>query len=149
MTLPTTWIGSCNKTAGRSGFRPDAIVIHIMEGTLAGTDEWFNDPESKVSAHYGIGRNGQVHQYVREGDTAYHAGRVFGSTWSQLRVGVNPNLYTVGIEHEGQEGSDWPDDLYQASAELVAAVGGRWGIPLDRAHVIGHRKPALVPRRGR
>jgi hypothetical protein len=64
MTLPITWIGSCNKTPGRGGFRPEAIVIHIMEGTLGGTDDWFNNPASKVSAHYGIGRNGQVHQYV-------------------------------------------------------------------------------------
>jgi len=140
MTLPITWIGSCNKALGRRGFRPEAIVIHIMEGTLAGTDEWFNDPVSKVSAHYGIGRGGQVHQYVHEGDTAYHAGRVFGSTWPLRKAGVNPNLYTVGIEHEGGEDSEWPDALYEASAELVAMVGSRWGIPLDRLHVIGHRE---------
>jgi hypothetical protein len=51
MTLSVTWIGSSNKAVGRAGQRPEAVVIHIMEGTLAGTDSWFNAPESKVSAH--------------------------------------------------------------------------------------------------
>ena len=140
MTLSVTWIGSSNKAVGRAGHRPEVIVIHIMEGTLAGTDSWFNAPESKVSAHYGVAKDGRVHQYVHEGDTAFHAGRVFGSSWPLLKTGVNPNLYTIGIEHEGKEDSEWPDALYEASAELVAAIGSRWGIPLDRAHVIGHRE---------
>ena len=49
------WIGSPNKDKGREGFRPEAIVIHIMEGTLTGTDAWFKSEESGVSAHYGVG----------------------------------------------------------------------------------------------
>ena len=138
--FPIEWIGSCNKTLGRFGYRPEAVVIHIMEGTLAGTDEWFNDPASRVSAHYGIGRDGRIHQYVHEGDMAYHAGRVSGSIWPLLRPGVNPNWYTLGIEHEGGDQSDWPDSMYEASAQLVAEIGSRWGIPLDRTHVIGHRE---------
>lgn len=140
MTSPIKWIGSCNKSLGRGGFRPEAIVIHIMEGTLAGTDKWFNMPESKVSAHYGIGHNGEIHQYVHEGNKAWHAGRVFKATWSLLKSGVNPNLYTIGIEHEGTEDSEWPDTIYEASAELIADIASRWGIPLDRDHIIGHRE---------
>ncbi|MBL8037399.1 MAG: hypothetical protein JNN16_07870, partial [Nitrospira sp.] len=45
------WIGSPNKDKGREGYRPEAIVIHIMEGTLKGTDAWFTNEESGVSAH--------------------------------------------------------------------------------------------------
>jgi N-acetyl-anhydromuramyl-L-alanine amidase AmpD len=41
-----------------------------MDGTLAGTDAWFTNPASQVSAQYGIGKNGEVHQYVKEEDTA-------------------------------------------------------------------------------
>ena len=40
------WIGSPNKDKGREGYRPEAIVIHIMEGTLKGTDAWFSNEES-------------------------------------------------------------------------------------------------------
>lgn len=50
MALNIKWIGSPHKTKGRSGFRPEAVVVHIMEGTLAGTDSWFKKPASKVSA---------------------------------------------------------------------------------------------------
>src|SRR5271163_203896 len=98
------WIGCAkgNYQTGRPGqFQPEAVVIHIMEGTLKGTDSWFNDPRAKVSAHYGIGTGGLVHQYVKEADTAFHAGIVDRPTWPLLKPRVNPNYYTIGIEHEG------------------------------------------------
>jgi N-acetyl-anhydromuramyl-L-alanine amidase AmpD len=132
------WIGAANYSKGRQGYRPGAIVIHIMQGSLTATDSWFRAAESKVSAHYGIGRTGEVHQYVAEGDTAYHAGRVKDPTWSLIKPGINPNLYTVGIEHEGMSGEAWPEALYDTSAALVAEAALRWAIPLDRDHVIGH-----------
>jgi hypothetical protein len=55
-----------NFTAGRKGLKPVAIVIHIMEGTLNGTESWFNTPSSQVSSHYGIGKSGEVRQWVKE-----------------------------------------------------------------------------------
>jgi N-acetylmuramoyl-L-alanine amidase len=139
MTLPIKWVGSIHKNSGRKGFRPEAVVVHIMEGTLAGTDSWFNDPRSKVSTHYGIGRNGQIHQYVGESDTAFHVGRRSNPTWKRIKS-ANPNLYTIGIEHEGKANSEWPDAMYQASAALIRDVCTRWSIPIDRDHVIGHRE---------
>src|SRR6188768_4251114 len=122
--MPTNaiWIPSPNKTSGRSGQRPESIVIHIMEGTLAGTDSWFKSTSSKVSAHYGIGQNGVVHQYVAEGDTAWHAGRTHNCTWKGKRAGVNPNANTIGIEHEGQAHTPWSDTMYEISAALVAEI---------------------------
>jgi N-acetyl-anhydromuramyl-L-alanine amidase AmpD len=140
MPVDPKWIGSPNKQTGRAGYRPEGIVIHIMEGTLAGTDEWFRNPKSKVSAHYGIGRNGEIHQYVAEGDTAWHAGRVFNNSWKGKRPGVSPNLNTIGIEHEGEADSEWPDQMYRASAALIADIANRWSIPLDRDHIVGHRE---------
>ncbi len=127
-----------NFTVGREGFKPEAIVIHIMSGTLLGTDAWFASPASGVSAHYGISQNGEVHQYVKEEDQAYHAGGVSLPTWKYIKTGVNPNMYTVGIEHEGFEYSSWSEIMKQASAELVSGISKRWNIPLDRDHVIGH-----------
>ncbi|MGH7505190.1 MAG: N-acetylmuramoyl-L-alanine amidase [Longimicrobiales bacterium] len=140
MAVVAKWIGSPNRSKGRGGFRPEAIVIHIMEGTLAGTDNWFLNPVSQVSAHYGVGRNGEIHQYVAEGDAAWHAGRVYGSEWSGRKPRVNPNLYTIGIEHEGNANSEWPHAMYEASAALIREIAHRWSIPLDREHVIGHRE---------
>jgi N-acetylmuramoyl-L-alanine amidase len=132
MTLPITWIGTPNRHKGREGFRPEAVVVHIMEGTLASTDSWFLAPESQVSAHYGVGRDGKIHQYVGESDTAFHAGRVWKPKWGSIKPKVNPNLYTIGIEHEGSGESEWPDAMYGSSAKLIAEVCTRWSIPIGR-----------------
>ncbi len=139
-------IPSPNFSAGRRGYYPEAIVIHIMEGMLAGTDSWFQNPKSKVSAHYGIGINGEIHHYVRESDTAWHAGRVNDPQWSLIKRDaaddkfINPNYYTIGIEHEGYKESKWTAEMYDSSADLVSGIGARWNIPIDREHIIGHRE---------
>jgi N-acetylmuramoyl-L-alanine amidase len=67
-------IPSPNFVVGRGSQKPEIIVIHIMAGTLIGTDSHFSSPFSQVSTHYGIGFNGEVHQYVKEEDTAWGNG---------------------------------------------------------------------------
>lgn len=37
-----------------------------------------------------------------------------------------------------ERASSFTDAMYAASARLTAAVCGRYGIPVDRAHIIGH-----------
>ncbi len=122
------------------GLRPAAIVIHISEGTLASADAWFDNDHALVSAHYCVGRCGEVHQYVSEEDTAYHAGSPVNPTWRLLRPHVNPNFYTIGIEHEGRAQDRWTDAQYAASAELVGEIARRWSIPLDADHIVMHRE---------
>ena len=134
-----------NFTKGRLSYKPEAVVIHIMEGSLTGTDDWFSSTKSQVSAHYGIGLNGDIHQYVQEADTAWHAGRVDNPSWQLIKSGktkkfINPNFYTIGIEHEGNESSTWTDLLYNTSAALVKDICQRNNIPIDRQHIIGHHE---------
>jgi len=128
---PNFWIG-------RKGYRPEAVVVHIMDGTLVGTDSWFANTTSQVSAHYGIGKNGEVHQYVQESDAAWHAGRVDAPTWKLIKPNINPNLYTIGIEHEGKPDDVWTDAMKQSSAALIREICQRWQIPIDRDHIVGH-----------
>lgn len=135
---------SPNFTAGRKNYTPFAIVVHIMDGTLAGTDSWFSNPASKVSAHYGVGQQGEVHQYVMETDSAWHAGRVYNPSWALIKTVndqyINPNYYTIGIEHEGKGDTPWTAAMYAASAALIRDIADRWHIPLDRQHVVGHHE---------
>jgi len=139
------WVGCApeNFRKGRpQGHVPLAIVIHIMEGSLQGTDAWFRNPKAAVSAHYGVGKTGTIHQYVEESDTAFHAGKA-ADPKAQLvkdRPGVNPNYYTVGIEHEGFADTDWTDAMYAASSTLIRDIADRWAIPLERACVLAHRE---------
>lgn len=60
MQKPTIiWKGSPNFSSPK-GYKVLAIVDHIMGGTLAGTDAWFANPTSKVSSHFGVGKNGEI-----------------------------------------------------------------------------------------
>lgn len=127
-----------NHDSGRFGYKPEAIVIHISQGTLFGMYSWFNNSASKSSSHFGVGKNGEVDQFVNTDDTAWHAGGISSPHWSLLKPGVNPNLYTIGIEHEGFTGQVWSDAMYNATAELIGNLCRQYGIPLDRNHIIGH-----------
>ena len=42
----------------RGGNTPKFMIIHIMQGTLAGSDSWFRNPAAQVSAHFGVGKDG-------------------------------------------------------------------------------------------
>lgn len=129
---------SPNYKEGRQGYKPELIVLHIMDGTLAGTDDWFSKSVSQVSANYGIGLNGEIHQYVKDEDTAWAQGRVDHPTAKLLKLNVNPNLYCLSIEHEGHDLSKAPDTQLNASVELIKALATKWNIPIDRDHIIGH-----------
>ena len=123
------WIGSPyfgypRGTHGRSGHEVIAIVNHIMAGSLAGTDQWFQNNPNAVSAHFGVGRRGEVHQYVGIGDTARHAGRINKPSWRLIKKNsvtgayINPNYYTIGIEWEGYPGDQITPEQYAAGLAL-------------------------------
>lgn len=139
----TTWIGcpDSNFRKGRPfGLRPEAVVVHIIDGSFAAGESVFRDPTTHKSAHYAVSRSGEVHQFVDEKDTAFHAGIVVNPTWALLRPRVNPNFYTIGIEHEGRPDDVWTEAELSASATLIGQIVARWSIPLDDLHVIRHHQ---------
>ncbi len=146
------WVGSRNYgypdgTKGRNGYRPIAVVLHIAEGTLAGCDAWFNSPNNVGSStHYAIGKSGEIHQYVDENDAAWGNGQVKKPNWPLLIDEVNPNLYTISIEHEGHSGEPWTEPMFQADLWLIGQICQRWEIPIDKDHIIGHYRIDSVSR---
>ncbi|TGG77298.1 nucleoside transporter [Streptomyces albus] len=105
----------------------DKIVIHVTQGSYAGSISWFQNPEAKVSAHYVVrSSDGDITQMVRDADTAYHA--------------KSANASSLGIEHEGyiDDPSWFTDAMYRSSAALTRHLADKHGIPLDRQHIIGH-----------
>jgi N-acetylmuramoyl-L-alanine amidase len=127
---------------GRGGQRPRAIVVHTTDGSYEAAVSWFGDPESRVSSHYLVGLDGRVAQFVDEGDTARHAGRVRNPS-AALVTDDDPNPYTIGIEFEDggdPEGVERTEEQCATGARLIGEIARRWRIPLDRDHVIGHRE---------
>lgn len=116
------WIGSPAFTKGRQGKNVQKILIHWMVGTLASTDAVFKSGSRGTSAHYGI-EDGNVHQYVKEEDTAYHAGE-----W-------NANLTSIGIEHSAAPGRPATQATYDTSIRLCADICRRYGLNPDVAIV--------------
>lgn len=110
------WIGSPNHYNGRNGYAVTHITLHIMVGHLAGTDSVFLNPDSQASAHYGIGADGAIHQYVSENDGSYSDAN-FAS-----------NNSTISIEHEGgMAGVPCTQACMDASARLCADIARRHG----------------------
>ena len=138
MTKPDiTWVPSPNHSALK-GYKFIAIVDHIMSGTLAGTDSWFQNPASKVSSHFGVGKNGEIHQYVDTDYPAWANGTANNPNWSLLKSGVNPNYYTISIEHEGESGDVMPEAQYQATLSLHRWLIKEIGIEVSTDTIIGH-----------
>jgi N-acetyl-anhydromuramyl-L-alanine amidase AmpD len=107
----------------------DKVIVHVTQTAYTGTLAIFQNPAKKVSAHYVVrSADGHIAQCVREADIAWHAGN-----WDY-------NTSSIGIEHEGwvDKPAYFTEALYQESAKLTAGICGRYGIPRDRAHIIGH-----------
>ncbi|MFE9408887.1 N-acetylmuramoyl-L-alanine amidase [Streptomyces sp. NPDC006704] len=114
----------------QGGYDIRQIVIHDTEGSYDGSVKTFQDPKSSASTHYLVKDDGSlVTQVVATKDEAYHAGN------------KTVNMHALGIEHVGfamKQGSWYGEPLYDASATLVKYLAGRFSIPLDREHIIGH-----------
>ena len=123
---PAVWDPSPNYTENR--LYTTRIVIHVTQGSFAGSVSWLKNPASNASAHYVIrSSDGYIVQLVREKDKAWHA-----RCW---------NNFTLGIEHEGyiEDPNRWfTPVMYLESAKLVRNMVNRWTIPVDSNHIIGH-----------
>lgn len=131
--LPIEFMPGSRNWSERYGTPIDRIVIHTTEGVGSGNISYLVSNTRKVSAHYLVMRSGAVYQFVAEEKKAWHAG-----CW-------NPR--SIGIEHEGFAGNRNPytgaytpftDALYESSARLTSWIADKWGIPKDRAHIVGH-----------
>ncbi len=106
------------------------VIIHDIEGSYESAIWWFRDPSNpfQTSAHFIIrSSDGEITQMVHEEDTAHHIG------------GWNP--WSIGIEHEGYAatGDEWfTDTMYRSSAALTRRLCLKYGIPMDREHIVGH-----------
>lgn len=124
-------------TFDRAGYKPKFIVLH---GTAGGTDAvaianymkstvGSNNP---VSTHFVIGRDGTIAQCVPISLAAFGNGIIEQGHASYILDNVNPNLYTISIEH-AKPSTDNSDVLTSAQAtssfQLLECLCDTYGIP--------------------
>lgn len=112
-----------------SAYPVQYVIIHVTQETFSDAVAIFQNPAKQVSAHYVVRSvDGYIDQCVREQNIAWHAGN-----WDY-------NTRSIGIEHEGyvDQPEYFTDAMYEKSALLTASVCDRYGIPKDRAHILGH-----------
>lgn len=127
-TLPYTELDIAIGNFDTSRKTIDRVLIHTMVGTWKSAAARFANPASKVSAHYGVKKDGGIIHWLEETYTGYHAGD------------YSMNQRSIGIEHE--DGGDYngvrPDTLYITSSKLVRDICKYYNIPIDRQHIIKH-----------
>ena len=131
-----------------------AIVDHVAQGTKAGLDATFGNPNSQVSAHFGVMRDGSIHQYVEEEDSAWGAG-ILNQPDDTLpwlpqagpAQGQRVNQWVISIEHEGYSGEPLTPEQFRATVMLHHVLIDKWAIPLDQDHIVGHYRLDSINRR--
>lgn len=132
-----TFLYSPNQDDRPEGMAIDALVIHDTESpgvrTARHIANHFLNPKSQVSAHYIIGKEGEIVQCVEDAKRAWHAGP------SKLGDRVKVNDFSIGIELvNAQTGHDpFTDPQYDSLNRLVAHLVSTYRIPKDR--IVGHK----------
>lgn len=101
------------------------LVVHIMDGTLEGSESWFDNSTAQASSHFGTGKDGELRQWV---DTADRA-------WAQ---GSGNRTY-LSIENEGRGGDSLTSAQIEAIAKVFAWVHQKYGVPLALASKVGDK----------
>lgn len=114
------------------------IVIHATAGqTLDSAVEWMMKPDTSVSAHYVVGKDGSVVQLVPEENKAWHAGK---SSWKG-QMDLNENSIGIELVNKNDEKDEYPDAQILSLAKLVSGIlKANPKITLER--IVGHNQIA-------
>nr|WP_139300449.1 N-acetylmuramoyl-L-alanine amidase [Wenxinia saemankumensis] len=128
---------SPNHGERRDGARPRFVVIHYTAmASCAAAEARLRDPAFEVSAHWLIGRDGEVISLVPEERRAWHAG---AGEWRGCR---DINSASIGIELDNDGRSAFPGAQIAALEAVLRGIRTRWQIGADG--VIGHADMAYL-----
>jgi N-acetylmuramoyl-L-alanine amidase len=130
------WLPSPNFWPGRLGHdmsAPSWVTLHTTVCCWQSAWGRFQQPAQQASSTYLACLDGHVIQFADERDGPWTNG---------TSSGIGSNLDSITIEHEDCGDYDGPRTaaLYAASAQLVYEICERYGIPIDRAHIIKHNE---------
>lgn len=138
MPLAYYFLPSPNFDDRPHGETVSCVVLHsTVVPTTEETVKIFLDPKRQVSAHFVVGKDGQVIQMVPVEKRAWHAGE------SVLDGKPRVNEYSVGIEMVNlNNGVDpYTDAQIYAVVGIIRLLRSRYDIPDSR--IVSHEKIAL------
>lgn len=126
------WRGPVPNMAAGGMVSHRLFVMHIEEGTEAGTDAWQHNPAAQVSSHFGNPKaaDAPLDQFVDTGDRA----------WAEAAY----NDVAISVEHEGNSGDSLTAAQLERDAQLLAWCHTTHGTKLQVTNdaagegVIGH-----------
>jgi len=118
-TPEATYVGPTPNKGG-SMLEQRGLVLHVMQGTLAGSVSWGKNPASSMSFHFGTRKSdGLVQQLV---DTSIAA-------WTQC----NGNGRWISVENEDYSGNPLSDAQIESIARLYARGHREYSWPFQIA----------------
>jgi len=109
----------------------DMIVIHHT-----GSPDMDASAEQIHGWHLGNGWSGIGYHYVIRKDGTIERGR---PEWSIGSHAYGENSHTIGIHLSGDFEQAYPtEDQIESCAKLIADICDRYGISIDRDHIVGH-----------
>ncbi len=118
-----------NYTVGTEGSKKCEITIHHCAGILTSEQigAIFQNKSREASSHYGIGKNGDVSQFVRESDTA----------WTNSNWESNKRAITIEVSND-EVGGDWhvSNESLAKLILLVADIAHRHNIKLVKGKTL-------------
>ncbi|TAG12681.1 MAG: N-acetylmuramoyl-L-alanine amidase [Sphingobacteriia bacterium] len=125
--LSPYWVGTTNFNMRKPSY---VIIHHTAQHSTEQTLKTFTMPSTSVSAHYVIGKNGQVYQMLNDYMRAWHAGI---SRWGNE---LDMNSASIGIELDN-DGYHAFDSL-QINSLLVVLSRLKAEYKIPTANFIGH-----------
>jgi hypothetical protein len=93
------------------------LILHIQQGHESGTEQWFDNPQSQASAHFGNPKIGRLDQFVDSADKA----------WAEAAG----NRSWISVENEGFSGDLLTGSQVQNLAQLMAWLHVVEKVPLQ------------------
>jgi N-acetylmuramoyl-L-alanine amidase len=124
--------------SSRNGTDIDTIVLHhTASNNGKGDISWLRNPDSKVSSHYVVDKDGTISQLVSDDRKAWHAGKA-----GMPGKGISDvNARSIGIEivNDGK-GTPFTEAQYKALEKLVPYLADKYKVP--ESSILGHKDVA-------
>lgn len=128
-SVPPTpyWVGTTNFNMRKPSY---VIIHHTAQHSTEQTLKTFTLPRTAVSAHYVIGKNGQVYQMLNDYLRAWHAGN---SRWGNQ---LDMNSASIGIELDNDGYRSFDSLQINSLLVVLSRLKKDYGIPTP--NFIGH-----------